>query len=187
MIKGGFPSGKLLDALHSHGLAVAEVIHNDHLMALLKQDNTGVAADISGAAGDKDPHKRTLLPDFQLAPFKGRACHCDYYKGKRPENTRRFRDFPRKVEINRPKRGNTSKRAILFQGGTVYVYGSAFIPDGQLPVSCTGNGLAGQDALFHGAGRRAVPVPDRPGLLQPFEGQGHAQPVHRGGGGDYRG
>mgnify|MGYP007116401609 CR=1 FL=1 len=64
LIKGGFPSGKLLDALHSHGLAVAEVIHNDHLMALLKQDNTGVAADISGAAGDKDPHKRTLLPDF---------------------------------------------------------------------------------------------------------------------------
>ena len=46
-----FPA-ELLDPVHHQSLAVAQVVHNGHLVSLLQQNDGGVAADIPGAASD---------------------------------------------------------------------------------------------------------------------------------------
>ena len=59
--KGDSFAGDLLDADKGFLAGIAEIVNNDYVVAGLDELDAGVAADISGAAGDKNGHKLIFL------------------------------------------------------------------------------------------------------------------------------
>ena len=55
-VEGHLFAGDLLHALDRPGAGVDEVVDDDHAVAAVQKLHAGMAADIPGAAGDKDIH-----------------------------------------------------------------------------------------------------------------------------------
>ena len=57
---------QLADPPHRLFVAVAEIVHDDHVMPGAEQLEAGVASDVPGAAGDEDDHgsKKNATPAF---------------------------------------------------------------------------------------------------------------------------
>ena len=73
LIEGDGFAGDLFDTLYGLGRGVDEVINDDDVDILLKKLYAGVAADISGAAGNKYSHGNIIpffyVPDYGWATF----------------------------------------------------------------------------------------------------------------------
>ena len=61
LIKGWTGAGDFFDAVEYLRLGVGKVVDDDNLLPCLNQLHNGVAADESGAAGDKNSHSIALL------------------------------------------------------------------------------------------------------------------------------
>ena len=64
-------AGDALDPIQGLGIAIAVVVQHRHAVARVEQFQAGVAADIAGAAGDKDVHGFSVCGGFGWASCQG--------------------------------------------------------------------------------------------------------------------